>query len=101
MESIELDFNEELSLPSGDTRSMFEKPVPGQSLTEDPGKYPWDKPPQYTNIDDVMQMYMGIVTDDDTCGTNSTSYDFTRYRRRFVHSRHGIVNYGGASYVNN
>jgi len=66
MEPRELDFNEELLLPSGDTRSMFEKPVPGQSLTEDPGKYPWDKPPQYTNIDDVMQMYMGIVTDDDT-----------------------------------
>ena len=66
MEPRELDFNEELSLPSGKTRSMFEKPVPGQSLTEDTGKYPWDKPPQYTNVDDVMQMYMEMITDDDT-----------------------------------
>tara|TARA_R100000773_G_C4208904_1_gene108988 strand:- start:258 stop:785 length:528 start_codon:yes stop_codon:yes gene_type:complete len=62
----DLDFNEELILPSGDTRSIFEKPVPGQSLTDEPGIYPWDKPPKYTNIDDVMEMYMSMVTDDNS-----------------------------------
>ena len=41
------DFNEELMMPSGRTRSMFEAPVPGQSLTKEPGKYPWESPPQY------------------------------------------------------
>lgn len=35
---------EELTLPSGKKRSMFEARIPGQSLTEPEGKYPWDKP---------------------------------------------------------
>ena len=27
----------------------FDAPVPGQSLTDDPGNYPWEHPPQYTD----------------------------------------------------
>jgi hypothetical protein len=54
---------EELTLPSGKKRSMFEARIPGQSLTEPEGKYPWDKPPKYNNIDDVMEMYLSTIGD--------------------------------------
>ena len=27
----------------------FDAPIPGQSLTDDPGNYPWEHPPQYTD----------------------------------------------------
>ena len=58
------DFNEELMMPSGRTRSMFEAPVPGQSLTKEPGKYPWESPPQFNNIDEAMQHYLNRFQDE-------------------------------------
>jgi len=58
------DFNEELMMPSGRTRSMFEAPVPGQSLTKEPGKYPWESPPQFNNIDEAMNHYMNRFQDE-------------------------------------
>ena len=61
-----MDFDEELVMPSGKTRSMFESRIPGQSLTEDPGKYPWENPPQYTDVNDVMRMYMETILDEGT-----------------------------------
>ena len=32
----------------------FMKPVPGYSLTQSPGKFPWDKPPQMVDPDQVV-----------------------------------------------
>ena len=33
-------------------RSPFERPIPGQSLTNSPdSKYPWEQPPVYTDIE--------------------------------------------------
>jgi len=29
----------------------FDTPVPGQSLTDEPGNYPWEHPPQYITTD--------------------------------------------------
>ena len=29
----------------------FDTPVPGQSLTDEPGNYPWEHPPQYVTSD--------------------------------------------------
>lgn len=38
--------------------SMFlTAPIPGQSLTVEPGSVPWEKPPQYVTIDDVASFY--------------------------------------------
>ena len=31
----------------------FDSPVPGQSLTDKPGNYPWEHPPQYNDVDQV------------------------------------------------
>jgi hypothetical protein len=35
-------------------RTRFSKPIPGQSLTATPGNSPWEKPPQFTNVDKAM-----------------------------------------------
>ena len=40
-------------------RTPFERPIPGQSLTNDPDtKYPWERPPMYTDIETAV---MSIV----------------------------------------
>ena len=36
---------------------MFTAPIPGQSLTVEPGSVPWEQPPQYVTIDDVASFY--------------------------------------------
>lgn len=42
-------------------RTPFERPIPGQSLTNDPDtKYPWEQPPMYTDIETAV---MSIVND--------------------------------------
>ena len=61
---MEVELNEELKMPSGRTRSMFEAPVPGQSLTKEPKKYPWESPPQFNNIDEAMQHYLNRFQDE-------------------------------------
>ena len=30
--------------------NRFDAPIPGQSLTDEPGNYPWEHPPQYTDV---------------------------------------------------
>jgi hypothetical protein len=38
--------------------SMFlDAPVPGMSLTVEPGSVPWEQPPQYVTLDDVAYFY--------------------------------------------
>ena len=61
---MEAEFKEELRMPSGRTRSMFEAPVPGQSLTKEPGKYPWESPPQFNNIDEAITHYVNRFQDE-------------------------------------
>ena len=34
--------------------SPFDTPTPGQSLTDEPGNYPWEHAPQFTDVEDVM-----------------------------------------------
>lgn len=33
-------------------------PIPGESLTKEPGAMPWEKPPQIVNVDDAMDDIM-------------------------------------------
>lgn len=38
--------------------SMFlDAPIPGMSLTVEPGSVPWEQPPQYVTVDDVASFY--------------------------------------------
>jgi len=32
-------------------------PIPGESLTSEPGSFPWEQPPQYVTIDEVATFY--------------------------------------------
>ena len=36
----------------------FDRPVPGQSLTGEPNKWAWEKPPQMTNVDEALIFVM-------------------------------------------
>jgi hypothetical protein len=37
---------------------MFSGPIPGESLTREPGNAPWEQPPQLDKVEDVMGFYM-------------------------------------------
>lgn len=44
---------------------MFEAPVPGQSLTESPGKYPYERPPEIVDPEEAIQMYLTRLNEPD------------------------------------
>ena len=46
--------------------SMLQGPIPGMSLTQEPGNMPWENPPEYSDIYDVMQMYLDKLLDAET-----------------------------------
>tara|TARA_B100000424_G_scaffold226920_1_gene187536 strand:+ start:170 stop:676 length:507 start_codon:yes stop_codon:yes gene_type:complete len=41
--------------------NIFDAPIPGQSLTNTPGNYPWEHPPQYTNIKEASEYVWDIL----------------------------------------
>lgn len=45
-------------------RSRFSKPIPGQSWTTTPGNSPWEKPPQFTNVDKAMDFLIDRLLND-------------------------------------
>ena len=57
--------SEQLTMPSGATRSRFDVAIPGQSLTKEPKAYPWESPPQFTTPDEVMDYYVNKFEDDE------------------------------------
>ena len=38
--------------------AMFDAPIPGQSLTTEPKNYPWERPPEMADVDEVISFYM-------------------------------------------
>ena len=40
-------------------------PVPGMSLTGEPGNYPWEQPPKYVELADVVDYYTDRLTSDE------------------------------------
>lgn len=38
-------------------------PIPGQSLTKEPGASPWEKPPQFTDLDEAMSFLIQNMTE--------------------------------------
>ena len=36
----------------------FDAPIPGQSLTDEPGNYPWEHPPKTTDPEELMLIIM-------------------------------------------
>ena len=49
--------NEQLEEPTEytePTENRFDAPIPGQSLTDEPGNYPWEHPPQRATIEEAL-----------------------------------------------
>ena len=41
----------------------FDAPIPGQGLTDEPGNYPWEHAPQFTDVQEVMDnLYDSLTT---------------------------------------
>lgn len=45
---------------------MFNAPIPGMSLTSEPKKYPWERPPELYKAEDVANYYLDKLSDKDT-----------------------------------
>jgi hypothetical protein len=43
---------------------ILSAPIPGMSLTVEPGSVPWEQPPQYVTIDEVAKYYIDKLTTD-------------------------------------
>ena len=43
----------------------FDAPIPGMHMTSELGSFPWQQPPQYTTIDEVIEYYTERMTTDD------------------------------------
>lgn len=41
------------------------KPIPGISLTGEPGAAPWERPPQYTTLDEVIDYYSDKLVEEE------------------------------------
>ena len=46
--------------------SMLQGPIPGMSLTQEPGNMPWENPPELSDIYEVMQFYLERILSIDT-----------------------------------
>ena len=57
--------SEQLTMPSGATRSRFDVAIPGQSLTKEPKGYPWESPPMFTTPDEFMEYYFDRFENDE------------------------------------
>lgn len=42
----------------------FDRPIPGQSLTVEPGSVPWERPPVHSDPLDALEMYMEKLSDE-------------------------------------
>tara|TARA_S200002703_G_C3707454_1_gene217316 strand:- start:145 stop:651 length:507 start_codon:yes stop_codon:yes gene_type:complete len=41
----------------------FDAPIPGQSLTDEPGNYPWEHSPKFDNPEEVLEILFDRVTE--------------------------------------
>lgn len=44
----------------------FDAPIPGQSLTHEPGSVPWENPPLYETQEDALAFYMEKLEDEES-----------------------------------
>jgi hypothetical protein len=42
---------------------VFNRPIPGQSLTDEPKNYPWERPPEITNPNEVIRYHLDRISD--------------------------------------
>ena len=44
---------------------MMQGPIPGMSLTSEPGAYPWENPSQLTTVEEAVNYYSERILDMD------------------------------------
>lgn len=47
------------------SKDSFDTPIPGQSLTDEPKKWAWESPPEFTTVDDALQHVIEKVENSD------------------------------------
>ena len=55
--------------------SFLDGPIPGQSLTATPGNYPWEKPPQMHELEDVAKYYLEKLSDPEVLDDLAVLFD--------------------------
>lgn len=45
--------------------SPFDRPIPGQSLTSEPGNTPWEQPPEMNTVEEVTKFYINKLANED------------------------------------
>lgn len=48
---------------------MFKAPIPGMSLTGEPKKYPWERPPELASAEDVAEYYLDKFSEKESMDT--------------------------------
>jgi hypothetical protein len=44
---------------------LLDAPIPGQSLTEEPGAHPWEQPPKLNTVDEAVEHYVPMLNDEE------------------------------------
>ena len=44
---------------------IFDRPIPGQSLTDEPKNYPWEHPPQFTDLREARDRIFNNLTEEE------------------------------------
>ena len=46
--------------------TRFRAPIPGQSLTDEPRGYAWERPPEFTTPEEALKFYIPKITENET-----------------------------------
>lgn len=56
--------------------ARFSGPIPGQSLTREPGKYAWERPPEIVDPEQVVQLHLMRLSEEDRMQTILDALEF-------------------------
>tara|TARA_R100001129_G_scaffold132094_1_gene93630 strand:+ start:828 stop:1319 length:492 start_codon:yes stop_codon:yes gene_type:complete len=48
-----------------EAQPTFDAPIPGMHMTSELGSFPWQQPPQYTTVDEVIEYYTERMSTDE------------------------------------
>lgn len=54
---------------------MMQGPIPGNSLTDEPGAFPWEQPPQMNDPEEVFNYYVKKISDEEVSDNVLTMLD--------------------------
>lgn len=58
-----------------DAAKLLEGPIPGQSLTDTPRNYPWERPPEMSNFEEVTEKYIKVLANQDAMDDMAILFD--------------------------